>query len=227
MRKTLFSLFGFMCLVTAAGAQISFENTFGISAGPLGDSGFPNYCLYSDPGQQLIVYIYLRDPINHDFDDGQDRAVTSVRGFECKLTGTGDALVLGRRFPVPAIDVGQGSNMIVGFGVPVTVDPEGIAVLAEVDVLFNFVPGQKAAPGGETASPLPCDEATGFLWLNPAYPPSIPDHMAYLDADDPDAYDMVAALPMFGSWEWPSFAIQVNFVGTETQSWDGVKALYR
>lgn len=183
-------------------------------------------CLVGPEGQVYTVHLILVNPVNLDFGAGEVRAVENVGGFECKLTATGSASILAKRFPVPSIDVGQAGSLIVGFSEPVPVNAEGYAFLAEVDVLL--------APDGDPlqafslvkASPVPCDSSTGFLYLNPAYPPSITGSLAYLDADDPD--DQLVAATWMSPWDdYPSFMLEPSIVATDARTWDSVKAIYR
>jgi hypothetical protein len=191
------------------------------------ENWWPSDCLMGPGDQVYTLYIYLENPVNPSYDGAQVHPVTEIGGFECKLTATEDAILLDRRFPVDAIDVGQGDTMIVGFGQPVPVDAEGVAVVAEIDVFLGAGDGAPKSPPGEKASPLPCDSANAFLWMDPAYPPSIPDHMAYLDANDPDNDPLVPAFRRYSYEDWPDFMMESTTVASESSTWDGVKAIYR
>lgn len=214
-----------LCLPAfAAVAQIQTENIIGITEGD--SSWIQNHCLYMDEGTVTTLYIYLEDPVNTAYDNDQIQPVTQIYGFECKLTATGDATILERRFPVPAIDVGQGDNIIVGFGEPVNVTAAGFAFLAEIDVML-LPGGDKARKAGDKASPLPCQDATGFLWLDPAYPASIEGHMVYLDWNDPDENPMCEAYGRYEEYGDPAFLIEPIVVASESRSFGSIKAIYR
>jgi len=45
--------------------------------------------------------------------------VNIVRGFECRVTATGAVTIPGWNFPVPAINVGTGNDLVVGYSTPV------------------------------------------------------------------------------------------------------------
>ncbi len=179
-----------------------------------------NNCLMGPEGEVYTFYLYLKNGVNYDFDDGSNSLVQNVGGFECNLYATGTATILAKRFPVPAIDVGDPS-MRVGFSVPVHVDTDGCVLLAEVDVLM----GMYDYPG--KASPVGCENATGFLHLDPSFPASIEGFMAYLDADDPDNDPIVPAYLPWTLYENIVYALEPRPVATEDRSWASIKAIFR
>lgn len=218
--KKLFTILALLVAFAAIPAQAQFENSILVSKSEY----YNDFCLRGLTGQTYTVFLYLMNPINYDFGDGEIRSVYNVGGFECRLHAEGDVIILDKRFPVPSIDVGQAESMIVGFSEPVLVNGDGLALLAEVDVFL--AEGSDPVGTPDKVSPLPCDGATGFLYLYPSYPPSIEGRMAYLDWDDPDN-PVVGADRLWDYDDYPSLMLEPIIVATEDQSWGSIKAIYR
>jgi hypothetical protein len=188
-------------------------------------------CTYGYVGDVITMQIQLLYPVNPDFGpDGTWEQVQNVGGFEMKLYTEGEIIILEKRFPVDAIDVGEGAEMIVGFGQPLPVVDTGdeyLANLAEVDVLL-LPPPPGGAGGGDKASPVGCSPVDALLHIEPIYFPSIEGQLAYLDYDDPVDPLCPAWLmsPIYGDPP-VAYYYTILVVDTEKESWDAVKALYR
>lgn len=234
MKRTLSHLMWILVLAAPLTAGAQFDDQYNvIDLYPIAARFYETYrddCAWEVQGQVFTVGVYLWFPVNYDFDGGQLHEVQHVGGFECSLrpenTVLGSAVILARRFPVPAIDVGRYDTMIVGFGEPVPVNWVLPTLLAEVDVFFGPPEAGLAAAAPDKASPYGCYPPAAILWLEPASPPSIVDRMAYIDADDPDIDPLVGA-DAYEGYSLGTLLITPLVVGNEDLSWDGVKALYR
>ena len=221
MTRSLFLALAILFLAAPAAAQFSNQNVIGITQG-LG--WYDDWCVEGPGIQVYTLYLYISDPYNLEFDGSGNRSVERIGGFELKLEAVMGATVLERRYPVPAIDVGDGNNWIVGYGEPVLVDAYRFAILAEVDVLLMPWSGDPSPV--ERHSPVGCENHDGELYLSPAYPPSIEGYLAYLDADDP-VDPMVPAY-----WQWfpdhhPEMLMKTTGLPTDNQTLDGITAIYR
>ena len=219
-RKSVVLLIAFCLLLSGVAYSQIDTNVIGLTEG---DGWYDDWCVECPGSLVYTLAIYLQYPINPDFGDGATTSVQNVGGFECNLSATMGATILDVRFPVPAINVGNGANIIVGFGEPVPVI-DGYAILAEFDVLL--IPFDGDPSPGVKSSPVGCDSPDGALWLAPSYPASIEGFLAYLDFDDPDDALVSAVRPYF--WDdSPSMFMQVFGVPVETETWGSVKAIYR
>jgi len=162
----------------------------------------------------------LFDPVNPAFGNEGARPVENVAGFECKLIPHEGIIILGVHYPVPAIDIGEDGELIVGYGEPVPVAEYGKTVLATVDVFF----------GGETSFELP-EEATmpcymefnTWIQVTSIHLPSIPGSAAYLDADDP--FDPLVAAEYNEGPDFKFHLLLEPTVSSETLSWEGIKTI--
>lgn len=218
----------FVCLVgfVFLGVQTGYaqnENLMGFSTDPLNIE----QCAVGTGNQIYLAHAFISRPVNNDFEGGEVRQVEWISGFECRAWVEGDAILLGWTFPVNAIDAGVNGNTMVGFATPVPV-VDRFVVVGTVQIFMAYPTGQTGGDSdGLKVSPLPCDNATGFLYMKHTMPlPSIPDMMAYLDAEDTD--DPLVGATLYGALgDDLAMQLEVQPVATEPQTWGGVKALYR
>lgn len=214
-------LFTLLILAFSGLAHAQPENVIGLTEG---QGWYQDWCVEGPGTQVYTLYIYLENPINWEFNGNSNHAVENIGGFECELSATMGATILDVRFPVPAIHVGDGNNLIVGFGEPVTVTPDQHAILAEFDVLL--IPYSGDPSPGVKSSPVGCENPDGALWLDAAYPASIEGFLAYLDADDP--IDPIVPAVRTDYWvDGPVMLMQTTGLPTDQATWDSVKAIYR
>lgn len=225
--KPLLTLILILVAAGTATAQYGPPNSMGLSS----NQAWLDQCVY---GPSMTIYtldLFVHDPVNPDFDGtGTERPVAFVNGFECRIWTEGDATILDVRFPVDAVDAGTGDTYIVGFAEPVPV-VDSRAVVATVDV-FLWTPGTNPVPTRleDKASPLPCDNYHALIRMAPTRTtPSVPERMAFLDADDPD--DPLVGAVGYMNWGGGDDEIQMlleaMIVDTEDHSWGELKALYR
>lgn len=152
------------------------------------------------------LYLVLMQPVNNDFDGGGSQDVTLVGGFECAIMpAAGDAL-LNATYPLEALNFGDLSNMVVGFGSGLPVGSNNQVTLATLEVfsMGNNREGYKLSPTAQASSP---------------------NSMAYLDFQDPvDA--LVEMGPASGSYDRAVFTFG-DYSVSEEQTWDAVKSLYK
>ena len=89
-------------------------------------------CEYQVENTIVTYTLYLHDPVNPQFMDQGARPVTNVGGFECRIEATEGVNILDWSFPVPAIDIGENGNHIVGFSEPVPVVDGRVALVTGV-----------------------------------------------------------------------------------------------
>ncbi|MFO7609427.1 MAG: hypothetical protein R6X35_09570 [Candidatus Krumholzibacteriia bacterium] len=208
-------------LVNAALGQD--ENRFGLTA----SVGWPSDCLYASMDSVNTVHLVLVNPVNPDFGTGEVRAVSFVSGFELRLEAYGTALVSPLRLASDGHVVARNGTYGVHFTTPIAVDPGGVTILAEADVVPVGSAVDAAGPAAAAAvSPMPCDGATGWIYLEAPVPSSIPGALVYFDAEDDD--DPAVAGSSWVSWPGaPALRIEVLTVGSATGTWGGLKAVYR
>jgi len=215
-------LLPFLLVVHGALAQVPIdppENVFTIKPAPY-STAHDYDCYRALDGDVGTFPVWLLEPVNPDFDGGQVRPVANVNGFEMRLDYTAGMQVLAWRFPVPAINVGTGDEVKVGFAEPVPV-VDGMAQLAEIDVFIGNAPF--ALPPYETG---PCYLAANIaVYVKPAFIASIPGRTAYLDADDPDD-PLVPGIDTGDQADF-RFLLTQGPVATEGRTWGTIKSLYR
>ena len=220
MKKALMILLaGAVLLGTSPLFAQAYPNGMGLAA----ESSYFDYCVYGPGMQVYIVYVFIDNPVNPDFDGGGSNPVSWINGFEGRFVAEGDATLLGMHFPVNAIDAGTNGNTVVGFAEPVPV-VDGRAIVATLEI---FLQSPVGGPDEVKRSPQPCDAATGFVYIFPTRPTSsIEGKLAYLDADDPD--DPLVAAQVWLGWEdGLALVLEVVPVATEQQTWGTIKTLYR
>jgi len=177
-------------------------------------------CTREVDGTVVTLDLNLFNPVNHDFDGGQTRAVTGVNGFECRLVHTEGMEILAWHFPVQAIDVGSGDEVKVGFAEPVPV-VDGKATVATIDVFF----------GNASFELFPYDygrcvwDQNILAYIKPTFMQSLPGVTAYLDADDPDD----PLVPGFTTGDDADhvYSLRLAPVATERNTWGTLKSFYR
>ncbi len=152
------------------------------------------------------LYLVLMQPVNNDYDGGSIQSVSMVGGFECLVTPASGDVLLSAVYPLSALNVGDMTNQVVGFGSGVPVDSNQMVTLATFQVLSMG------------------NNQEGYR-LSPTSSPSIPNAMAYLDFGDPDD-NLVDMAPASGSYDRPVFTFG-DFTIDEQQTWDTVKSLYK
>ncbi len=155
---------------------------------------------------QHSLYLVLMSPVNNDFDGGGMQAVSYVGGFECSITPASGDVLLSTTYPLDALNVGDTTNQVVGFGSGLPVDSNNMVTLATFEV---FSMG---------------NNPEGYR-LSPVSPSSLPNTMAYLDFQDPDN-NLVDMAPASGSYDRPVF-IFGDYSVEEEQSWGSVKSLFQ
>lgn len=209
-----------MALATVASADVyDFKNIMTIKPDPYSPAHDFD-CWIMQENTVRTMGLYLHQPVNYDFDNGVERAVTNVWGFECRIEVTDGMTILDWHFPVPSINIGVGNELIVGYSVPVPV-VDDVVELATFDVLF-----------GNASFELP-DYGTGPCYLHanievfirPTSIQSIPGSTAYVDFDDPGP-NLVAG-EIAEDYDFRFLLTKEDPVATEGQTWGAMKALYR
>jgi hypothetical protein len=152
------------------------------------------------------LYLVLMQPVNNDYDGGAIQTVSLVGGFECLVTPASGDVLLSAAYPLSALNVGDITNQVVGFGSGLPVDSSQMVTLATFQV---FTMG---------------NNREGYT-LSPTSPSSLPNSMAYLDFQDPDD-NLVDMAPTSGSYDRPVFTFG-DFTIDEEQTWGTVKSLYK
>jgi hypothetical protein len=196
-------------LAPQAGFAQAWNNQLGIYTDPAGDPVTSNYD--ATPFTQFYAYLVLTDPVNHSFAGGVDtaRPITQVSGFECKVTMPASELfsVTNEFFPADAIDVGAKPSYAVGFASPVPV-VGGTVVLNTWRFMVD-------------------DDAQYDIFMDITRFPSLPGVMAILDAEDTDD-PLSPVYVSTGDFAVPVFSINgTAAVAIESDTWGGVKSLFR
>ena len=152
------------------------------------------------------LYLVLMQPVNNDFDGGSIQDVSLVGGSECLVSPASGDVLLSASYPLSALNVGDMSNQVVGYGSGLPVDSNHMVTLATFQVLTMG------------------NNQEGYR-LSPTNSPSIPNSMAYLDFSDPDD-NLVDMIPASGSFDRPVFTFG-DFTIDEEQTWDTVKSLFK
>ena len=158
------------------------------------------------------VYMVLTNPFNPEFDDGSGnlvgRAVENIGAFESQVRWQeAGVLVSGTEYANGGINFYDAPYYLVGYPTPVPVT-SGSAVLVTWTLIALDLDPHKVFMG---------------LFENPTYS----DSNAYVDADDTPGADVAPMYPVSGGFDMPVFGINGSVVTVETESWGGVKALYR
>ena len=212
------------CTTTSSLAQDpAYFNRFALSVSHGGNTdGIFQHCLEAPAGGVYQIQLLISRP-----------TVSMIGGFECRLWTEGGVQILGKSFPVNAIDVGTYGNLIVGFGEPL-VTTHDATVLATLDVLI-WVPDNSPMETAESSqksspvNPFCYKRINGRIYMGPARPhPSIEGFMVFIDAGDDDNELLRANYHL--EYE-DGLAMTVNawepIVATEAHSWGTMKALYR
>ena len=199
-----------------------YENLIGLT--PSGEWGD---CLYANANSLSSVYLVLIDPVNRDFGEGEVRDVALVSGFEIRMQAYGTGAIAALRPSIPGSVITRDGTYGVQYAEALVVSAGLFTVLAEVDIFAgNLEIAGHGLNVGIERSPMPCDGATGLVYLLAPVPSSIPGSLVYFDAED-DVGPAVAA----SAWSiWPTdpdLRIQVITVGTDADSWGSIKAIYR
>ena len=174
--------------------------------------------LYSDPDrlnkttpwptQTTFLELYL--VLTHPYDEEALRKVDAVGAFECCIEVPEGDFVVGFDSDVDCRNVASLPELIVVYAHPLTVSRNRV-VLGCVTFLTTGQPGTR-------------------YYLVPLANSSIPWHMVYYaEVSDPLLPDEQFLLPMYpAEANDPNLAAAKSFPAeTESQSWGGVKALYR
>lgn len=219
--KSLLALLIIILLTGPANAQWPTQNYLGARWDPE-SSAYDAFCHYQQINQITTLALYLINPVNPEFGYEGERDVTNVGGFECAVTTTEGATILGYTFPPNAFNYGSGDDLVVYFGEPVPVI-DGRATLATFDVFFGG-PLSFDIPDAIMARCVNHDNC--WLYVNPVSQGNIPGFVSYTDADDP--FNPTIAGVCTGSQIDLSFELYQNqSVPTEIGSWDSLKAIYR
>jgi hypothetical protein len=178
-------------------------------------------CFYREENQTHVMSLFLHNPVNPDYGVGEERAVTAVAGFECRVTGTEGVNILAWDFPVAAFDFGEGDDLKVVYSEPVPVTGDYV-VLATCEVFFGDVVSFELP---EAIMARCSYYPNAWLHVDPLATPSLPGVVAYTDADDP--YDPLVA----GQSRSPGHDVQFEIyqdqsVDIDSRSWGAMKALY-
>ena len=219
--RTMLSLFVLMLLATGSLAQIDTESNVMTMLQSLNSTPYDWDCTYREENQTVTFTLYLHRPVNTDFGTGEERAVTNVAGFDCRVTGSEGVNILSWDFPVPAFDFGEGDDLDVLYSEPVPVTGEYV-VLATCQVYFGDITSFELP---EAAVPRCTNHANAWIDVEPNTVPAIAGVVSYTDADDP--YD-----PQVPGWcRSPGHDTQFEIymdqtVPAESRSWGTLKALY-
>lgn len=219
MKSVALGLILVAAFVSLAGAaDFDPENVITIKPNPF-SSAHDYDCWHVLEGDIHTFELAVHFPVNPDFGAGEVRPVTNVSGFQLKFVTTSGLNVLAWRFPVDAIDVGQGQFDVL-FNEPVPVVGDKV-VLAEFDVWFGNA--GFTLPDFPTA---PCYLSPNiFTDIEPATGAAIPGRTVFFDADDPVDPAVAGEVPFF-DYDM-RFRLSLPPVNTEGREWGALKALYR
>ncbi|MCB1185095.1 hypothetical protein KDM41_16845 [bacterium] len=186
-------------------------------------------CQYVFQNSVQTLDLYICNPVNPEFGDTGPRPVQNIGGFELKLLPEPGVTILSVTYPVNAVNVGLGNDLVVGFAESVPV-ADGGAVVATIEVLVGAFPPEDLhpyPPGGPCYLQVPF---TTGVSVGVTDRPAIPGRLAYVDNDDPT--NPIVGMPLDQVLTEP-FLLQ-GFVVTEDEpvatsdvEWGGIKALYR
>jgi hypothetical protein len=220
MKPVVIVLLILLCLSSASSADI-YDNKNIITIKPDPYSSAHDFdCWNMQENTVRTLTLYLHQPVNYDFNGGQEREVTNVWGFECRLELTEGLTILDWYFPVPSINVGTGNTLVVGYSVPLPV-VDGVVELATFDILFGDADFE--LPDYGTG---PCYlHANTSVFIGPTEIPAIPGSTAYVDYDD-TGNNLVAGITA-EDYDFRFLLTKEDPVDTEDHTWGAMKALYR
>ena len=190
------------------------------------DLEWPSACVEATSAGVATVYLVLYEPVNPSYGGGGSRTVAKIGGFEARLVAYGSAAIAGVRPAAPATVVTRNGSYGVQYSVPIDVVPGQFSVLAEVDVgMFAAAVDPVDQEHSLTASPYPCDGATGYVYLHPAEPATLQGTLVYFDAED-QLDPAVGASTWAGGPEYPSLMVEVRTVSNDSRTWGELKAMY-
>lgn len=153
--KMLLTLLAALTLALGAGFGSAQEaNRFGLFY----DEEATVYDQEVSPYTTHTIYLALLNPYNTP----EGLAVESVHGYEIGLTVEGPGVVYPPTWSVPALNVGEWDNQIVGFGEGVPVSGP-VVILAWMDVLYNTGGDEPLTISLEQASPCSVEGYGSFL----------------------------------------------------------------
>jgi len=220
MKKLLFAVSALAALSLLAPstgfAQVT-ENVIGIYTNETGDLTDQETAVNFTGTGQFTAYLVLNNPVNQAWMGSNPptvRPMDSVSGFECNIATPTDAqfFTLAADLPGGGLNVGQEpGDWIVGFSTPAPVTEDKSVVL----ITFTF---------------MTLDTVAKTIFLGPTIQPSFPgeDVMAIVDGSLVDD-NLQRAYPITGDFDLPVFGINTDPPTTpiESESWGGVKALFR
>lgn len=146
---------------------------------------------------QMIGYLVITNPTES----------SGIAAFECNLSLVGAAALGSPQWTVPAINVGTGGDLLVGFSAPLPAAP--VVVLAQYSATI-FAP----APAQIFITPVQNTE------------PTVPGEMVYSPADDPGNFQILRQST--GGIDVAVFVINGDCpVASDNDTWGGVKSMYR
>ena len=160
------------------------------------------------PFQVIIIYLVISYPYVYESDYGNVGPGTAISAYEGRIEVPMGETIFSFTPAGDGIDVGTLPETIIGFGTPLTVTDNHC-------VVGNYVIQTQGA-------------AETMYYLTPiAVGNSIPNELAMaVDAGNGNA-DLVAIYPTSSSHELPVFVVNGTPVDTESETWGGMKSLYR
>ncbi|MFO7654589.1 MAG: hypothetical protein R6X25_12330 [Candidatus Krumholzibacteriia bacterium] len=205
---------------TSAAAQNPWDNFLTFQWDPASNAYCPN-CEYEQNDTIISVTLWLIRPYNTTFGAGEVRAVENVSGFDCRVTVTEGATILGWETDVPALIYIGGADVLVRYDEPRPVI-DGRLALATCNMYIGNVTSFELP-----TEPMPrcCYHDNCWVTVAPSTLSAIEGEVTYLDADDP--VDPYAVANHFGPNEDFEFQIYQAPVAAEGTTWGRVKGLYR
>lgn len=203
--KKLFFVASALAALSLLAPSIGFaqraDNQFGLYSEAAAGAGTQN--IAADTGTPFFAYLVLTVPVDNDMNE-----VTSIEAFEFMVTFSNGAMVfkLSETLPPGAINVGDatspalGLDYTVGLATPIQVTGGNVTVVS-----FQFMV--------QTADPIEI-----FI---------VNSRNGEMQFQEASGKTLVQAYPASSDQNLPAASFNGTVTATESETWGGVKALYR
>jgi hypothetical protein len=181
-------------------------------------------CFFVDDETIVTMTLYIYNPINPSFGAlNEERPVSNIGGFECRLEFSEGAMILGWNLPPGSTNSGTNEEPLVAFGIPVPVLNDPVA-LGQIDIYFG---GDVSFELHEPET-LPCYLAYNVTAsVLPRTGSQIPGSVNFTDADDSMNNPLVAGDRFVDEVDYKFTLQRVIPVSTAGETWDALKGLFR